>query len=69
MGLWKNQALKEESAAEARMEAPDWPKCVRCEEPIEEESVWRGQGHTGKWEWQTDEVCCSYCRSQVVKDD
>jgi hypothetical protein len=67
MGQWKEQLLREQDEAEARMAQADWPKCVRCDEPVEAESVWKGQGSTGKWEWQTDEVCCSYCRHVAAR--
>lgn len=65
MGGWKQGVLEEESRQQAVMEKENWPRCVRCGNPIEWELVHMDE----EGEPVTDVSLCGYCQHLANKDD
>lgn len=58
MGTAKDQMLEEMDKEDARMHKPDWPKCIRCTEPIDFDLVELDEETGEPLDYPS---LCSYC--------
>lgn len=64
MGGYKQEIMDEEKRQQEVMEKEDWPRCVRCKNPIEFELVHMDE----EGEPVTDVSLCAYCDNLANKE-
>ena len=67
MGAYKQAQIEEEDNRFSRMRMDDWPRCIRCTEPIDYEMVdLEDDGNVSEYQFNS---MCAYCAHITSKDD